>query len=271
MMDQNIQAAPEQEQQAPVVDQIPEQSQQTAVDIYEEQAREQGWRPKEEWDGDPDKWRPAKEFVERGELFGKIDHMGRELKETRKALKMLQEHHTKVKETEFKRAVDELKALQKKHLEEGNSDGYLETSELLTDLKAEQKAREAVAEVTPNQPHPDFVQWVNANKWYNADVEMHDYADAVGLRYAQNNPHLEPNEVLTYVSQQVRNRFKERFVNPNRSKPSAVEGSNNTESPKKDSFKLTDEERKVMHTFVRTGTMSEKEYIDEVKRMRGVA
>ena len=47
---------------------------------------------------------------------------------------MLQEHHSRVKETEFKNAVNELKALQKKHLEEGNSEGYLETSELLSQI-----------------------------------------------------------------------------------------------------------------------------------------
>lgn len=235
---------------------------------YEEQAREQGWVPKEEWTGDPKKWRPAREFAERGELFGKIDHMGRELKETRKALRMLQEHHQQVKESEFKRAVDELKALQKQHLEAGNSDGYLETSELLTDLKAEQKAREVTAEVQQGQPHPDFVAWTRKEKWYGADIEMHDYADAVGLRYAQANPELDPNEVLNFVSKQVRNRFKEKFINPNRVKPSAVEGGNNTESPKKGSFQLTDDEKRVMHTFVRTGVMTEKDYIDEVKKLR---
>jgi len=94
--------------ETPVV-QATEQTQTTQVDSYESQAREQGWKPKEEYEGDPEKWKPAKEFVERGELFGKIDTLGKDLKETRKALKMLQEHHAKVKETEYKRAVDDLK------------------------------------------------------------------------------------------------------------------------------------------------------------------
>ena len=90
-MDEVIQSAPEAEQPAEVVQ--TEQPVQVEVDPYEEQAREQGWRPKEEFDGDESKWRPAKEFVERGELFGKIDSLGKELKDTKKALKMLQEHH----------------------------------------------------------------------------------------------------------------------------------------------------------------------------------
>ena len=32
----------------------------------EEEARKLGWVKQEEWKGDPDKWRPAEEFVERG-------------------------------------------------------------------------------------------------------------------------------------------------------------------------------------------------------------
>ena len=240
----------------------------TTVDPYEDQAREQGWRPKEEYEGDPDKWRPAKEFVERGELFGKIDSMGKELKETRKALKMLQEHHSKVKETEYNNALKELKALQKKHLEEGNSDGYLETTELLTDLKAEQKAREVAAQVAPKQPDPRFITWANDNKWYNSDQDMRQFADAIGIGYAQSNPGVDPIDVLNYVTAQVKSRFKEKFVNPNRSKPNSVEGAS-TPTASKSSFEMTDDERRVMNTFVRQGIMTKEEYIAELKKMRG--
>jgi hypothetical protein len=239
------------------------------VDIYEEEARAQGWKPQEEYEGDPQKWRPAKEFVERGELFGKIDTLGKELKETRKALKMLQEHNAKIKETEYSRAVNELKALQKKHLEEGNSDGYLETTELLTDLKAEQKAREVVREKEPPAVDPRFTAWVDANKWYNADPDMRSYADIVGAGYAQQNPGLDPEDVLKFVTAQVKARFKDKFQNPNRNKPSTVEGTSTTSSPKKESFELTDDERRVMNTFIRTGAMTKDEYIAQVKSMRG--
>ena len=241
----------------------------TQVDPIEAEAREQGWKPKEEYEGDPTKWRPAKEFVERGELFGKIDHMGKELKETRKALKMLQDHHTKVRETEYNRALTELKALQKKHLEEGNSDGYLETTELLTDLKAEQKAREVVQQNVPNQPDPRFINWVSANKWYEKDAEMRKYADTLGAGYAASNPGIDPEEVLQYVTKEVRTRFSTKFVNPNREKPSTVEGAS-TGAANKSSFELTDDERKVMNTFVRAGVMSKEDYIAQVKQMRGV-
>jgi hypothetical protein len=265
-------------QDTPVVDVAPVETpvdiqstpQEAPADSYEDEAREQGWKPKEEYEGDPDKWRPAKEFVERGELFGKIDGMGRELKETKKALKMLQDHHSKVRETEYKRAVDELKSLQKKHLEDGNSDGYLEATELLTDLKAEQKAREVVRETTPAQPDPRFTTWVQKNTWYAQDSTMRDYADAIGMGYAQKHPGMDPEEVLQYVTSEVKERFKSRFVNPNRNKPSSVEGSSQAAPVKKSTFQLTEDERKVMHTFERTGVMSKEEYIAELKKMKGI-
>lgn len=246
---------------------------QVTVDPYEAEAREQGWRPQEEYEGDPGKWRSAKEFVERGELFGKIDTLGKELKDTKKALKMLQEHHTKVRETEYKRAVDELKAAQKKHLEEGNSDAYLEATELLTDLKAEQKAREVVESTKPAQqtgPDPRFTSWVEKNSWYNKDQEMRQFADVVGMGYAQANRDLDPEQVLQYVTAQVKQRFKEKFENPNRNKPSTVEGASSPSNGKKESFELTEDERRVMNTFVRQNLMTKDEYIAQVKSMRGI-
>lgn len=258
-----------------VVDQPQTEVQTPQVDTYESSAREQGWKPKEEFEGDPDKWRPAKEFVERGELFSKMDNMGKELKETKKALKMLAEHTARVKETEYNRAVQELKALQKRHLEEGRSDEYLQTTELLTDLKAEQKARQVAFEVQAQQQpqgvDPQFVAWTQKNSWYNSDAEMRKYADNIGLGYAKANPDIDPNDVLKYVAGEVKIRFKDKFENPNRTKPSAVEGASSPGGGKREGgVQLTDEERRVMNTFIRTGVMTKEEYIAQVKAMKGV-
>jgi len=251
-----------------------EVKQEVKVDPYEEKARSEGWVSKEEWESNPDnspeKWRPAKEFVERGELIAKISAVGSELKETKKALKMLQEHHTKVKESEYQRAVNELKEAQKKHLTDGNADEYLKTTEILTDLKAEKKAREVYDANAQPETDPRFTAWVEENKWYNQDQDMREFADSIGTGYAQRNPNLDPEDVLRYVTTQVKKNFREKFENQNRSKPTSVEGASASVTPKKSSFELTDEERRVMNTFVRTGVMTKEEFIDEVKKMRGV-
>ena len=248
--------------------------QKVQVDPYEQQAKEQGWKPKEEFQGDPGQWRPAKEFIDRGELFGKIDTLGRELKETKKALQMLQEHHSKVREVEYNKALQELKTLQKKHLEEGNSDGYLETTELLTDLKAEQKAREVINEQATQQEQPSvdprFVTWVSRNIWYEKDDEMRQFADAIGTGYAKVHPDTNPEEVLKYVSAQVKARFPHKFKNPNRDNPGTVGTSDTSNTSNSKSLQLSEEEKRVMNTFIRNNVMTKEEYLIELKKTKGV-
>ena len=268
-MDEEIVVVPETGEEI-ITEQQPESPQYSEMEL---QALDQGWRPKEEWTGDISKWRDAKEFVERGELYGKIDTMSRDLKDTKKALKMLQEHHAKLKEVEYKKAVDELKAAQKKHLADGNSDEYLETTEILTDLKAEQKAREVYRQnAPPPGPDPRFVEWVSQNKWYETDKEMQSYANILGQGYAKQNPDLDPVEVLKYVTSEIKSKFKDKFVNPNRTKPGAVEGGSTlaTGTASKNTFEMSEEEHKVMNTFIRQKIMTRDEYISELKKVRGI-
>lgn len=251
-----------------------ESSNTVEIDPYEEAARAQGWKPKDEYHGDKSKWRGSKEFVDRGELFGKIDTLGRELKETKKALQMLQEHHSKVREVEYNKALQELKTLQKKHLEEGNSDGYLETTELLTDLKAEQKAREVINEQVTQQEQPSvdprFVTWVGRNIWYEKDDEMRQFADAIGTGYAKVHPDTNPEEVLKYVSAQVKGRFPHKFKNPNRDNPGTVGTSDTSNTNNSKSLQLSEEEKRVMNTFIRNNVMTKEEYLIELKKTKGV-
>src|SRR5690554_228223 len=52
----------------------------------EEKARQQGWRPFEEWDGDPDDWVGAETFVVRGQLFDQQRQMKRQLREAQEVI-----------------------------------------------------------------------------------------------------------------------------------------------------------------------------------------
>ena len=74
--------APEQEQQGQQQEQVIEQPK---VDPYEDKARATGWRPLEEFEGDPETWVDAKEFLGRAPLFDKIKHQTKKQKELEKA------------------------------------------------------------------------------------------------------------------------------------------------------------------------------------------
>ena len=237
----------------------------------EDRAREQGWRPKEEFEGDASKWVSAETFVAKGELIDRIEQLGKKLKDSDKTIAMLKEHHAKVKDAEFKRAVEFLKQQKKQAYESGDVDKILELDDKIAEVRDTQKAQKAQEQVdeTP-EAHPAFQSWVSENKWYEADSEMRADADAFGEAYARNNQDKTPQEVLEYVAKKIKKAYPEKFVNPNRTKPTGVEsGSGTRQGSSRDSFSLTEEEAKVMNTFIRNGVMTKEDYIKEIKAMRG--
>ena len=240
----------------------------------EKRALEMGWRPKEDFDGDEEDFIDAQEFVRRKPLFEKIDSVGKELRETRKALRALQEHHSKVKEAEFKHALEQLRAEKKIALEEGDADKLIEIDEQIADAKVRQVQEEKQMRQEASAPHPNFITWVQKNSWYKEDAELKAAADQIGSAYAVSNPEVEPDQVLKYVEGRVKKLYPDKFRNPNKDRPSAVEGrtsSTTSKSAKDDilSYPLTDDERRVMMSFVRQDIMTKEEYIAELKRVKG--
>lgn len=237
----------------------------------EQRAMEHGWRPKEEFVGDTKKWVSAEEFLRRGELFDKIDVMGRDLRDTKKALKMLQAHHEQLRELDYKKAMQSLKDEKKQAYEEGNHDKLVEIDDQLLSLREAEKAEKQAVQQQAAQPDPRFVQWVGQNAWYTQDQELRTFGDEVGVSYARTYPEKSPDEVLKYVESRVRKAFPEKFVNPNRSKPNAVTSGTAQKgiSQRENDYPLTDDERRAMQTFIRQGILTKEEYIADIKRIKG--
>jgi hypothetical protein len=244
-----------------------QQDQQPQLTAVEQKAMESGWVPQEEWEGDPEQWRPAKEFLDRGELFKKIEDQNRTIKEFKRALDDLKGHHAKTRETEYARALAALKQQKQSALEEGDAASVIKIDDQIDLVKEEQSRLKQEPQDTP-QLNPEFVEWVDKNKWYETSQPMRAYADALGRDLAYKG--LSPSEVLREVEKQVKTEFPHKFTNPNRNKPGAVEGSTAKGNKSESSITLDDDERRVMQRFVRTGVMSEKEYMAELKRIKGV-
>jgi hypothetical protein len=235
----------------------------------EQRAADAGWVPEEEWNGDKSLWRPAKEFLDRGELFKKIEDQNRTVKELKRALDDMKRHHTSVRETEYARAIASLKSQKQTALEEGNAADVVKIDDQIDLVRDEQKklAQTQPEEYVDNEPAPQFVSWVARNKWYETSQSMKDYADARGR--ALSAAGMKPDDVLKEVEVLVKKEFPEKFRNPNRDKPGSVEGSTNKGGKASGSFVLSDDERRVMQRFVRSGVMSEEQYIKDLKSVRG--
>ena len=233
-------------------------------------AMESGWVPKEEYSGEEHKWVDAGEFLRRGELFRKIEDQSKQLKDVRNALNEMKKLHSQVREVEYKRALDALKAQKKAALEEGDADAVIAADERIDLVKEQVKQLQNEPEAVQQSgtEHPEFVAWTEQNSWYKTSTPMKAFADALGEELARAGN--SPSEVLRKVAIEVRKEFPHKFRNPNQDKPGAVEsGKGSGGRSSAGSITLSDEERRVMNTFVRQGVMTEKEYISELKKVRG--
>ena len=238
----------------------------------EQTAMEHGWVPKEDFQGEEHKWVDAGEFLRRGELFSKIDSQNRELKETKRTLQALEQHYLKVKETEYKRALNDLKKQKKEALIENDVEAVLDVDEKIEELREEQIAEARQAAINhqqeqASQPHPEFVAWTARNGWYQTNRTMTAFADAVGADLRETGK--SPSEVLRLVTEEVRKKFPERFYNPKRDEAGAVEGGvskgNKSGNGKVD---LSEVELTIMKKLVGQGVLTKEQYMADIKAQR---
>lgn len=236
---------------------------------HEQRAIEQGWVPKEEWDGDPDDWRPAKEFLDRGELFKKIEEQKRELKHMKSAMEEFSRHHAKVRDVEYKRALAALKAEKKEALEESDHDAVVEIDERIAEIKEQQRAVPQQTQ-TESQPDPMFTRWVARNSWYEQDRLMKAAADEVAREvFEASGGAVDKAEMLAAIDKRIRKEFPHKFNNPNRDKANAVEGTSGKGRTANDKEpEMNEVERRIMKTVLASGVISKEKYLEEFKAIK---
>jgi hypothetical protein len=267
---------PNKETEVPAVE--PQTNQETEVvkpSPVEEAARATGWVSKEEWEAqgkDPSEWRTAREYQERGELFDEIHKLKDVNKKTAAAFKVLVEHHKKVRETAVAEALAKLKAEKKEALANHEIERVYALDEQIDRVRQQplDVPHIDVPEVETG-PTPTFRTWHKRNDWYelSGDHEASRFADAVGYQLKSKNPDISESDLLEQVESKVARRFPELFENENSRRPSEVNPRSETKSSGP-TIKLSEAEERVCKMLVEQGVMTRKQYIDEIKKTRGL-
>lgn len=215
--------------------------------LVEERALKMGWVPEESFKGDPSRWRPAAEFVERGEML--IPILNKKIRTLEQRQKEKDESFTKylndVRGKLHSQKVDEHESRKRQAVEDGDTDAY-------NRLSNEPPKNDIPEYKPPEQPDdPVFDEWVSEHRWYETDYDKHQEAENYGRFLRNTQPDLVGRDYLDEVSKHV----KEKFSNPNRDKPSTVEGG--TQKAKVASGKLYNtletEAKTAFNAFVRDG------------------
>jgi hypothetical protein len=206
-----------------------EQVDTTAVDT---EARSMGWVPKDEWKGDPDKWRPSDEFVQRGKEILPIvrSQLEREKSKTADLEKRLDEATATLKRVDRMTAIalerqktqilSEFEAKKEAAVETGDRDAYRRVSEQeRAALKSlEDDAKEAAKDTeTPDKSglsardKAAVDEWVAENTWFNSSRLLRAAADDHFDDVAKEMPGATMAERLTEVRKRVAEDFPNKF------------------------------------------------------------
>lgn len=220
-----------------------------ANETVEETARSMGWRPKEQWKGEPDKFVDAEAFVRNGEnfipilrkrvstaeernqsLMGEVQGLKKTTQELQEALKTQAEYNAQIAKREAQLESRRLRAELIEARKEGDTTRELELEEQLEEHKEAIKAKPATTEKPTEAPAkaatdgvpdptqaPEFQQFLADNPWFQSDPVMRAASVALGTHLAQTDPEfrgLTAARRYEVIAEQIKERFGETEAAP---------------------------------------------------------
>lgn len=200
-----------------------------AAAAVEAEAAKMGWTPKDQFKGDPAKWRPADEFVERGKnmlpiVQATVKRQEKQIEELTRTVKDFTEHMTKTEQRAYDRALATLKEQRKEAIAAGDGEAFDKVDEAIEDLRKEASTKAAKTKTADDQiDDPVYSEWEGRNKWL-ADKDMAEYAEFAAQKLRQGGETATGAEFLDLVTKKVKGQFPDKFTNPRRESAPSVEG-----------------------------------------------
>ena len=217
-------------------------------EALETEAREMGWVSQEEWKGDPERWRPADEFVQRGKdilpivqsrLQRVIDEQKTALEQQEKDFSDRIEKLNKANAVALKKQREQIEGdfdtRKKQAVEMGDVAAYEQVSkdekDALAAFDKETKDEEQPKQPSGPQLTPEQLAtrdgWLTDNPWFKTDPVLSQMAQIIHVQRGNERPHEPFEQNLSYVAQEIRKRFPEKFTNaqPNSKGPGVFGGS----------------------------------------------
>ena len=259
----NEQQEPQQEaeeQQEQPQEQTPDQPQFDPE--IEAEARMFGWKPPEEWVGDP----PPKGFVETPDAFmenlqksgpfrklkEKYDHQSAQFEEKLRKIASVAQQAVENDRKAMQQQIEAIRHAQTKAVEEGDTERYngLRQRE---DALREQMPQPDRDESVPDDHRTAIERWSAGKDWFKTDKVLTQASVAL-YGEAQEQGMADPEAILAYVDRRLGEEFPHKFGKP-KPKPAPVEEGLNFGSGKKDGgfSKLPKDARDAFSMMVKQG------------------
>jgi hypothetical protein len=217
----------------------------------EQRAMEHGWRPKEEWEGDPEDWVSAREFNRR-QLY----------------------------DAGYKKALNDLKQQKLEAADVGDTRKLLEIDEQIDNLREEHKNaietfdKEVATPSTPatNEEHQlAYEQWMSVNPWYGKNADLTRVADTLAREMVSSaqkaGKTVDYKQVLATVAKEVRANnpqyFDKERKTSNVDTGSPAPRTRGNGNSKYSLSQIPEGERDIARTILASTGMKEEEYVKQ--------
>lgn len=279
--------APEEKAKEPAPEPAPapEKPQLTAA---EQKASAQGWKPEAEWvasGGDPEKWRPATVWLDRGELLGQNKALKNKVDELSSAFVKMTEANRRAFIAGREQAIKELTNARKQAMREGDLERVVDLEEKAEAVKSElqQAIREPAKQPPKDEGHsPTYILWLGQNRWYLEDPLMHNYANAVIQKHMQANPDTSEQDAFDLMVRETKKVFPDKFPKertaaeppePDSSGRRASVGNTERKNVNSEWDQLISEmdplSAKIATNLVTSGNMSKATYLEKYRNSKG--
>jgi hypothetical protein len=270
MSEEQIAEALGAEQLPDEVDQAEEQQEELNLSPVEQRAYDDGWRPEDQFDGNPDNWKTAGEY----NLYGEMQTQVRDAKaETRRAHDDMDSRIAslnKLHAAQQTAAINDLKAQQRQAVEEADTALY---DRLQTQI--ENTVVEPVQSTQPGKA-PEISEWeARQGSWVNDPKDERTIQANTFYNIASGKPNATYESVLKYVDDQLAKLYPEQQApnNPRRESATMTEQSrqprqrqrNNKELSMSD---LTAQESREYEMFGKSMFKDEKQFLKSVQDSR---
>lgn len=190
---------------------------------FESEARDQGWRPKDEWTGKPENWKDAQTYVEWGESNNRIGKLEKLVSER---VGKLEKVHSKTVEQLQRQHAEEISRLKQQKtaaVRAGDADTVDAIDKKLDELKAEAPASQR----SPEEMEKVINAWAAERPWWS-NKTIRAWAKEHSVEISTPDMTLEDN--LALVDEAVRKEFPNAFKKPGAHGHAPVDGGGDTPS-----------------------------------------
>jgi hypothetical protein len=249
------------------------------LEVAEQEARQFGWVPKEEFKGNEDDWRDAETFLKRGKeingflrkdmekLHTKLSQKDAELAEIREAVEEFRKYHNETEARAYKRAIDDLKKEKIEAIQQGDGERVVEIDDEIDKYKEAQQTKPKEEKKAPvQQGLNEFDEWVLENTWFATNAEAKYLAELYGKELSVKNPEIKGRQFLDAVAKRVKEEHSDLFENPAR-RTADVSSSSDGRKPSGKSKRgyndLPPEAKAACDKFVKQKLMTQEKYVSE--------